>query len=131
VAQKHEVALKAIKDYISSVPALMKPIKGESLIFYLVVSGNAISAFLVKDHEGQQHPVYYVSKSLLDAEARYSHLEKLIIALIMATTKLRHCFETHPNTVKTNYPIKNVLRKPELSGRMAKWEVKLSTYNIK
>ncbi|KAK1411205.1 hypothetical protein QVD17_37751 [Tagetes erecta] len=62
--------LKDLKDYLSSAPALMKPVKGESLILYLVVSGNAVSVVLVKDHEGQQHPVYYVSKSHLDAEAR-------------------------------------------------------------
>ncbi|XP_076899519.1 uncharacterized protein LOC143553398 [Bidens hawaiensis] len=128
--QRHEDALKALKDYLSSAPALMKPIDGEPLSLYLAVSGNAISAVLAKDHEGQQHPVYYVSKSLLNAEVRYSHLEKLILALIMASTKLRHYFETHTIILRTNYPVKNVLRKPELSGRMAKWAVKLSAYDI-
>jgi len=48
----------------------------------------------------------------------------------MACTKLRHYFETHRIHIKTNYPIKAVLRKPELSGRMAKWSVKLSTYDL-
>ena len=87
-------------------------------------------AVLVKDLEGDQHPVYYVSKSLLDPETRYSHLEKLILALVMASTKLRYYFETHPIHVKTNYPIKSVMRKPEMCVRMAKCSVKLSTYNI-
>ena len=73
----------------------MKPEDGEPLKLYLAVSGNAISVVLVKDFEGQQHLVYYVSKTLLDAETRYSHLEKLILALITASTKLRHYFETH------------------------------------
>ena len=104
----------------------MKPEDGEPLYLYLAVSRNAVSAVLVKDHEGQQHPIYYVSKSLLNAETRYSHLEKLILALVMASTKLRHYFETHCIHVRTNYPMKNVLRKPEMSGRMAKWSVKLS-----
>ncbi|KAJ0856311.1 putative ribonuclease H [Helianthus annuus] len=108
----------------------MKPKNGEPLSLYLAVSGNAVSAVLIKDHEGQQYPVYYVSKSLLDAETRYSHLEKLILALVMASTKLRHYFETHRIHVKTNYPVKNVLRKPEMSGRMAKWSVKLSAYDL-
>ncbi|KAJ0548844.1 putative nucleotidyltransferase, Ribonuclease H [Helianthus annuus] len=129
--EKHESALRALKDYLSSAPALMKPEKGDVLSLYLAVSSKAVSAVLVKDHEGTQHPVYYVSKSLLDAESRYSHLEKLILALIMASTKLRHYFETHVIVVKTNFPIKNVLRKPEMSGRMAKWAVKLSAYDIR
>jgi len=75
--KKHEAALKCLKDYISSTPALMKLIKGESLILYLAISGNAVSTVLVKVHEGQQHPVYYINISLLDAEAKYFHLEKL------------------------------------------------------
>ncbi|KAL4581685.1 hypothetical protein LXL04_006212 [Taraxacum kok-saghyz] len=114
----------------STPPLLVKPIDAEPLILYLAVSSHTVSAVLVKDLEGDQHPVYYVSKSLLDPETRYSHLEKLILALVMASTKLRHYFETHPIHVKTNYPIKSVMRKPEMSGRMAKWSVKLSTYNI-
>ncbi|KAF5795600.1 putative nucleotidyltransferase, Ribonuclease H [Helianthus annuus] len=129
--EKHENALKALKDYLSSAPALMKPEKGDVLSLYLAVSSKAVSAVLVKDHEGTQHPVYYVSKSLLDAESRYSHLEKLILALIKASTKLRHYFESHAIIVKTNFRIKNVLRKPEMSGRMAKWVVKLSAYDIR
>ena len=108
----------------------MKPEDKEPLSLYLAVSGNAVSAVLVKEHEGHQHPIYYVSKSLLDAESRYSYLEKLILALIMASTKLRHYFETHPIHVITNYPIKTVLRRPELSGRMAKWSIKLSAFDI-
>ncbi|KAK1441334.1 hypothetical protein QVD17_07181 [Tagetes erecta] len=129
-AEKHEQALQELKDYLSSAPLLMKPEDNEPLFLYLAVSGNAVSVVLVKDHEGHQHPVYYVSKTLLDAETRYSHLEKLILALVMAATKLRHYFEIHTIHVKTNYPIKNVLRKPEMSGRMAKWAVKMSAYDI-
>ena len=108
----------------------MKPEDGEPLKLYLAVSGNAISAVLVRDFGGEQHPVYYVSKTLLDAETRYSHLEKLVLALIMASTKLRHYFETHRIHVQTNYPIKNVLRKPEMSGKMTKWSVKLSAFDL-
>ena len=88
--EKHENALQALKEYMSSAPALAKPEKGDVLSLYLAVSSTAVSAVLVKDHEGTQYPIYYVSKSLLDAESRYSHLEKLILALIMASTKLRH-----------------------------------------
>ncbi|KAI3695248.1 hypothetical protein L1987_78240 [Smallanthus sonchifolius] len=106
----------------------MKPEDGEPLSLYMAVSGNSVNAILVMYHEGQQHPVNYVSKSLLAAETMYSHLEKLILALIMASTKLRHYFETHAIHVKTNYAIKCVLRKPEMS--LAKRSVKLSAYDL-
>uniref|UniRef100_A0A1Y3BWV8 Reverse transcriptase/retrotransposon-derived protein RNase H-like domain-containing protein n=1 Tax=Helianthus annuus TaxID=4232 RepID=A0A1Y3BWV8_HELAN len=68
--EKHENALQALKEYMSSAPALSKPEKGDVLSLYLAVSSTAVSAVLVKDHEGTQYPIYYVSKSLLDAESR-------------------------------------------------------------
>nr|XP_043615882.1 uncharacterized protein LOC122587782 [Erigeron canadensis] len=108
----------------------MKPEDGEPLYLYMAVSSTSVSAVLEKEIESQQNPIYYVSKSLIDAETRYSHLEKLILALVMASTKLRHYFETQAIHVRTNYPIKCVLRKPEVSSRMAKWSVKLSAFNL-
>lgn len=48
----------------------------------------------------------------------------------MSAMKLRPYFESHPITVRTNYPIKTVLWKPEITGGMAKWSIQLSAYNI-
>ena len=75
-------------------------------------------------------PIYYVSKSLLDAETRYSQLEKLALALIHAARKLRPYFQCHPITVLTTFPLKTILHKLELSGRLTKWAVELSEYDI-
>ena len=109
----------------------MKPIDGEPLLLYLSISSSVVSVVLAKDLNGDQHPIYYISKSLLDLETRYSHLEKFTLALVIASTKLRHYFDTHIIHVKTNYPIKNVMRKPHMSGMMEKWSVNLSMFNIK
>jgi len=119
-SEEHEAAFQDLKKYLSSAPLLAKPDPGETLSLYLSVTEHTISAVLAKDLDGQQHPVYYVSKSLLDAEVRYPLLEKFVLALVMSATKLRPYFECHPICVRTNLPIKQVLRKPELSGRMSK-----------
>ena len=71
-----------------------------------------------------------MSKSLLDAETRYSQLEKLALALITAARKLRLYFQSHPITVLTSFPLKNILHKPELSGRLTKWAVELREHHI-
>ncbi|XP_074296944.1 uncharacterized protein LOC141627610 [Silene latifolia] len=62
---------------------------------------------------------------------RYTSLEKLVLALVTASYKLRPYFESHTISVITNYPLKTIMRKPELSGRMAKWSVHLSGYDLK
>ncbi|KAL5553871.1 hypothetical protein UlMin_041272 [Ulmus minor] len=125
-----EQALQDLKRYLTSPPLLSKPKDGEQLYIYLAVSEGAVSAVLVREEEGKQFPVYYVSKSLLDAETRYTQLEKLALALVTAARKLRPYFQCHPITVYTTYPLKSILHKPELSGRLTKWTVELSEYDI-
>ena len=67
----------------------------------------------------------------MDLETRYSHLGALILALVTTSTILRHYFEMHQIILRTNYSIKNVMRKLEMLVRMAKSFVKLRTYDIK
>ena len=71
-----------------------------------------------------------MSKSLHDAKTRYTQLEKLALTLVTATFILRPYFQCHPITVLTTYPLKSILHKPELSGRLTKWIVELSKYGI-
>ncbi|XP_074306470.1 uncharacterized protein LOC141641717 [Silene latifolia] len=64
----HEKAFQELKRYLSTPPLLSKPEPGEPLFLYLSVTEAAVSAVLVREQEGSQHPVYYISKSLLPAE---------------------------------------------------------------
>ncbi|KAJ9552166.1 hypothetical protein OSB04_016211 [Centaurea solstitialis] len=57
-------------------------------------------------------------------------MEKLLLGLVTAAKKLRHYFESHHIIVVTNYPLKTVLRKPELTGRLAKWSIYLSGFDL-
>ncbi|XP_075085005.1 uncharacterized protein LOC142168245 [Nicotiana tabacum] len=66
----------------------------------------------------------------MDAETRYPHLKKLALALIMASRKLRPYFQYHPISVVTAYPLRNILHKQKLSGRLAKWAIEFSEYDI-
>ena len=52
-----------------------------------------------------QHPVYYVSKSLLDAEFRYLDIEKLVYVLVISSRKLQPYFQAHTIEVLTNYTL--------------------------
>ncbi|XP_062118509.1 uncharacterized protein LOC133832142 [Humulus lupulus] len=68
---------------------------------------------------------------LLDTETRYNMMEKLVLALITAKKKLRQYFESHTIIVYTDYPLKQVLNKPDISGRLSKWAIELGTYDIR
>ncbi|KAL5801623.1 hypothetical protein ACOSQ3_033255 [Xanthoceras sorbifolium] len=111
-------------------PLLSKPKEGETLLLYLDVSETTISAVLVREKDGKQLPVYYISKTLLDAETRYTQFEKLALALVTAAQKLRLYFQCHTISVLTAFSLKNILHKPELSGQLVKWAMELSEYDV-
>nr|KYP65791.1 hypothetical protein KK1_012057 [Cajanus cajan] len=75
-------------------------------------------------------PIYFISRVLQDAEKRYQTIEKLALALVTAARRLRPYFQSHQVIVKTDYPIKKILRKPELAGRMIAWLVELFEFGI-
>ena len=75
--------------------------------------------------------MFYTSKMLLDAETKYSDLEKMVLALVTTKKKLMHYFESHPVTVVMNYPIRQILSKPYFSGRLMKWAIELGIYEVK
>ncbi|XP_038687612.1 uncharacterized protein LOC119987002 [Tripterygium wilfordii] len=97
----------------------------------MAVSEHAVSAVILREEKKVQYPIYYVSKTLLDAETRYSPLEKLLLALVMASRKLNHYFQAYPVEVVTEYPLKTLLGKADMSGRVAKWSVELAQYDLK
>ncbi|XP_076924610.1 uncharacterized protein LOC143587105 [Bidens hawaiensis] len=112
------------------LPTLTAPYAGEPLTMYLSASYVAIGAVLLTDRKNVQTPIYYVSRTLSDPETRYSMLEKLVLALVYAARRLRIYFQGHPINVLTGYKLKNVLSKPELSGRWAKWAIELGEHAI-
>ena len=58
-------------------------------------------------------------------------MEKLILALVTASIKLRPYFQAHTVKVPTEYPMKKILHKPETSGRLMKWAIELSEFDIR
>ena len=71
------------------------PVVDEVLFAYIAVALYAISFVLIRVDSGIQRPVYYVNKSLNEAEVRYLPLEKAILAVVHATRKLSHYFQAH------------------------------------
>lgn len=94
-----------IKTNLASPPILAKAMPCEPLKVYLSASDLTIAAVLVKQIDTDQKPVYYVSHMLKGSEVRYSKIEKLIFALIIASRKLRKYFQERLIAVMTNQPL--------------------------
>ncbi|MCI30020.1 hypothetical protein A2U01_0051229, partial [Trifolium medium] len=102
---KCEVAFQHLKKFLASPPILTRPQAGKPLQLYLVVSENAMSSALVQEVEGEEKPMYFVSRVFQGAEVRYQKIEKLSLAVVVTARRLRQYFQSHKITVKTDYPI--------------------------
>ena len=124
-------AFTSLKTYLSSSPILVSPSEGELLTLYLAVSNFSTSAALVRERDRVQQPVYYHSRALRGAEERYPKMEKPILALVTTARKLRPYFQAHTIEVPMEYPMKQILHKPKTSGRLIKWAIELSEFDIR
>ena len=85
----------------------------------LAASQHTVSVMVIKVYDGIQMPVYYVSKTLLDAETRYLPLEKVALALIYSVYVL------------TELLLQALLRRSNFIGITAKWGATLGAFDIR
>ncbi|GKE39283.1 reverse transcriptase domain-containing protein, partial [Tanacetum coccineum] len=61
----------------------------EELVIYLAASKEAVSAVLMTEREAKQMSIYFVSRALRGPEVNYTSMEKLVLALVHASKRLR------------------------------------------
>ena len=75
LTEKCAQAFQQLKDYLSH-PPIMSSLEADEVLFaYIAVAPHAVSLVLIQVDNGKQRLVYYVSKSLHEAEIRYLPLE--------------------------------------------------------
>ncbi|GJU55218.1 reverse transcriptase domain-containing protein [Tanacetum coccineum] len=95
-----EQAFKQLKQHLSELPLLVAPKPKKELIVYLSASHRAISAVLMTERGTVQTPVYF------------------------------RFFQAHLIAVITDQPIKQIISRPDMAGRLQKWSVMLGEHNI-
>ena len=110
---------------------MSSPEVDEVLFAYIAVTSHAVSLVLIRVDNGVQRPVYYMRKSLHEAEVRYLPLERAILAVVHVTRKLPHYFQSHTIVVLTQLLLKSLLRSADYTGRIAKWGIILGAFDIK
>jgi CRISPR/Cas system-associated protein Cas10 (large subunit of type III CRISPR-Cas system) len=126
-------AFEKLKKYLTSPPLLSRPRPrlNEPLYAYLSVSSHVVSAIFLKMEGKKQELIFYVSKTLVDAETKYLHLEKIALVLYVAAKKLPHYFQSHTINVITKYPLRTLLERSDFSGGISKWGALLGAFEIR
>ena len=79
------------------------------LFAYIAVVPHVVSLVLIRVDSGIQKPIYYISRSLYEAEVCYLPLEKAIPAIVHVTRKLPHYFKVHTIVVLTQFHLRALL----------------------
>jgi ribonuclease HI len=129
-------ALAQLKNFLSKPPVLTAPRKKEQLLLYLAATTHVVSSAIVVERKEDGHaypvqrPVYFVNKVLSESKAHYQPVQKLLYAVLIISQKLRHYFQEYSISVITNYPLGDILRNQDATGRISKWAVELGALNI-
>jgi ribonuclease HI len=134
--QEEDQALAQLKEFLSKPPVLTAPRKKEQLLLYLTATTHAVSTAIVVERKEDGHaypvqrPVYFINEVLSESKAHYQLVQKLLYAVLITTRKLRHYFQEYSISVVTDYPLSDILRNQDATGRISKWAVELGTLNI-
>ena len=118
-------AFKKIKECLLSSPVLVPPTPRCPLLLYLSVSNTAMGCMLAQlDDLGKERAIYYLSKRMLKYECRYIMIERLYLALVWATRRLRHLLVSRLD------PLRYLFNRPILTSRLTRWLVLLIEFDI-
>ncbi|PWA91624.1 reverse transcriptase domain, Ribonuclease H-like domain protein [Artemisia annua] len=125
-----ETSFQRWKKCMEIFPEVVPPVRGEILSLHIAASSDEIGAMLFGEKGSIQIPIYFVSRTLPNVERGYAGSDKLILALVHATRRLRRYFKDHPVKVLTDEPVERVLLNPGRSRRAVKWARELEEYDI-
>lgn len=110
----------------------MPPIPDQPLLLYISATPTALGALLAQQiPDGKEKAVYYISRTLVGYELNYTPIECAYLAVVFASLKLRHYMLTHKTKLIARIdPLKYLLNKATLTGRLAKWVMILSEFDI-
>ena len=131
--KEYQITFDKVKDYLSIPPILIQLILRKLLILYLTVHEKSMGCVLGQHDETgkKEHAIYYLSKKFTDYESKYPSVEKMCCALAWTAQRLRQYLLYHTTWLISKLDsIKYIFEKPSLLGRIARWQVLLSKYDI-
>ena len=128
--------IEEIKTGLSQLPILSIFDPGQHTVLYTDASPVGLGAVLSqRDSFGNEHPVYYASKSLTPAETNYSQIEKEGLAIVWAVRRFHQFLYLRRFEICTDHrPLLKLFgpheETPQLvASRLVRWSIILSGYD--
>ena len=83
------------------------------------------------DDSRRERAIYYLSKRMLEYEMRYVMIERLCLALVWATRRLRYYMTEYSMCLISRLdPLRYLFDRPILTSRLMRWLVLLKKFDI-
>nr|MCH9869605.1 reverse transcriptase-like protein [Serratia marcescens] len=121
-----------MKEYLLNPPVLAAPVKGKPMIVYTAATETSLGALLAQhNEESKEQALYYLRRTLIGAESRYSPIERFCLALVFVLKKLRHYLLSQSiHLISRIDVLKYILVRTAWAGRLAKWALVLLEFHI-
>jgi RNase H-like domain found in reverse transcriptase len=106
-------------------------LRKNSFYIHTALDGSLGALLAQENQDSNQIVLYYLSRMMVGAEHGYSPIEKHCLALIFAVKMLRHYMLAHKIILISKVdPLKYLMTRPMLTGRLAKWAIILIEFDI-
>jgi len=130
--EKCQKALDNIKIYLTNTLILSSCDSKKIFLLYVSTTLNALREMLAqKDDNNKERTIYYISKTLLDYEIRYTLIEKMCFAIVLSNENLKHyMLENTTYFIAQGDSLRYLMSKSYLSGRVTKWVMLLQEFDL-
>lgn len=130
--EEAQIAFDQLKRCITTAPVLANPDFSRQLVIQCDASSTGVGCVLYQVQEdGLEHPIAFMSKKLNAAQRNYSVTEQECYAAVLGIKKFRPYVEGMPFKVVTDHAsLKWLMSQKELSGRLARWSLKLQAFDF-
>ena len=125
------MAFDTLKAQLCSAPVLIRPNFSKRFLVYTDASNDAIGCVLSQEVDTVEHPIVYLNRLLTASERRWTMTEKECIAVLWSVEKLIPYVKGYAFTVFTDHASLTYLKNlKDPKGRLSRWAMKLSAYDI-
>lgn len=131
LTEEYVNAFETCKSLLVNAPLLQYPDFSKPFILTTDASNVALGAVLSQGNVGNDKPVAYASRTLNDAETKYSAIEKELLAVIWAVKYFRpYLYGTKFQIYTDHRPLAWLYSLKEPNSKLTRWRLRLQEYDF-